>query len=636
MIRLFNVDTLQLAEFPDQNVPQYAILSHRWIPGQELTFNDLNRHLSESTNLLGRKRAGALKLKGACIVARTHGLHWIWIDSCCIDKSNNSELSEAINSMYSWYKHAKICLTYLFDVVLTDSKKTFENSIWFHRCWTLQELIAPHDVEFYDVNWELIGTKLSLRKSIYDVTGIDMKVLNGGDIDAIPVGCRMSWMSSRTSSGVVTSRAATCVEDEAYSLLGIFGVNMPLLYGEKRNAFRRLQEAILETINDPSIFAWDSISITECHEKLGKFRSLQNWDGEKRKLLARDLGDFQTQLPWLSNSIGVADSPSPLITICDKLPNDLAVLNAVLGEFVVLIKNSATLAMILQHCALEGDKKESELAKELTEQVQVLARHLEHEAQDRHCLSTARLLHLHATDVAKEVVRCAVHPKYLDLYAHIDTPNQPDKALSFSNPTPEGKEPQEHIEAIARHLGYCEPGHYGCNAYLDMPHKPKGGLSFAHPSIFVASSRSYTLFAQELIDTWRSHLWSHSRLRELLEQRMPGGKNQHKRNKNFLQFIELEFDLPIDTPKLMNSQTISGMDRLWHIYELLFGSRASRLQSLQSGEVHISWKSVSPSPLAQILEKQRLTCPRLCGVCPRQSWHQKNFKMSSSGSVVKS
>lgn len=565
MIRLLNVDTLQLAEFADLNTPDYAILSHRWTQGQELKLDDLKKSPSESTNLFGRKRAGALKLKGACIVTRRHGLQWIWIDSSCIDKSNNSELSEAINSMYSWYKHAKVCLTYLSDVVLSDPDETFENSKWFDRCWTLQELIAPHDVEFYDANWNLLGTKSSLRSRIFDITGIDTKVLDGGDINTIPIGCRMSWVSSRKQSGVVASRVATCVEDEAYSLLGLFDVNIPLLYGEKRKAFKRLQEAILETVNDPSIFAWNSSSMAECHEKLARFRSLDNWDEEKRKLLAGTPGDFQPHVSWLHDDPGVSGFQTPFITVCDKLPGNSAVLKAVFEQFIGLIRNSVTLAMMIRQCTLPEKRIKTVLADKL----QALARKLESEpeAQDHRYFSTSKFLHLHAVDLAREAVHCMLDPKYDD--------RSPPKAFSVCYRIPE--------------------------AYGGITRQLKTELSFAAPSVFVASSGPYTLFAQELVDTLRSDL--HIRFNELLKRKMQGQKNKHSRNNHFLQLIELEFDLPMNTPKVANSHSIPIMDRLRHIYEMAFGTRTSHFQSLQPGEVHISWKSVSYYPLAQICEK---------------------------------
>ncbi|KAF7528769.1 hypothetical protein G7054_g10074 [Neopestalotiopsis clavispora] len=553
MIRLVNVDTLQLVEFTDLDIPPYAILSHRWIRGQELTLTDLNRHPSESTNLFGRKRAGALKSKGACIVARRHGLQWIWIDSCCIDKSNNTELSEAINSMYLWYKHAKVCFAYLFDVLLSDKDRIFENSTWFDRCWTLQELIAPHNVEFYDANWDLLGTKLSLRNKISDVTGIELKVLDGADINTIPIGRRMSWVSSRKSSGLVAPRTATCIEDEAYSLLGLFEVNMPLLYGEKRNAFKRLQEAILETVDDPSIFAWDSSSMAECHEKLNKFRSLQNWSQEKRNLLATEPGRFRTPASWLSRDTSETDHMS-FITICDMFPNALAVCKAIFEEYTSLIANSVTHSMMISNYA----SPQTQMMALLADQLQTLARHLDSvpKAQEYPYANCINFLQSHATLMAKNTVLLALEPNYAGL--------SPEDVVLLQNFT--------HVES-----------HGSDSRQTEMD------FSFVRPTEFVASSRPFSEFAQVLVDSLHSTL--HYRFRKLLERQLEGEKNKHNRAKHLLQLIDLEFDQPTDLPEIDKSQSISAGDRLRRTYELLFGSRKAPAQSLQPGQIHISWES---------------------------------------------
>lgn len=115
--------------------------------------------------------------------------------------------------------------------------------------WTLQKLIAPHTILFYSQNWCLIGTTLSLIGELSSITGVDMDVLGGTeDPRSINVAKRISWASKRET---------TRVEDIAYCLMGLFEVNMPLLYGEGRKAFTRLQEEILKNSDDHSLFAWD-------------------------------------------------------------------------------------------------------------------------------------------------------------------------------------------------------------------------------------------------------------------------------------------------------------------------------------------------------------------------------------------
>ena len=236
-MRLLNTTTLELVEFHCAQIPQYAILSHTWEEG-EVLLADIQNH--QATGKFGYR-----KICGCCHVARKNGLQWAWIDTCCIDKSSSSELSEAINSMYRWYANAALCLVYLQD--FEGNQKDFGESRWFTRGWTLQELIAPVYIEFYTSKWEDFGTKTSLALSLSRITQIPVDVLRGQDPTTYSVSQRMSWAARR-----VTTRE----EDVAYCLLGLFNVNMPLLYGEGKRSFIRLQEQILRQEEDYSIFAW--------------------------------------------------------------------------------------------------------------------------------------------------------------------------------------------------------------------------------------------------------------------------------------------------------------------------------------------------------------------------------------------
>ncbi|KAF2186699.1 HET-domain-containing protein, partial [Zopfia rhizophila CBS 207.26] len=173
-------------------------------------------------------------------------------DRCCIDKSSSAELSEAINSMYRWYNNAKVCYAYLVDVPDdTDARKkdsAFQKSRWFTRGWTLQELLAPRDFVFYSKGWVELGRKEALRERIAETTQIDKTALIFCDLRSFSVAQKIAWASNR-----VTTRG----EDAAYSLLGIVGVNMLLLYGEgSEKAFLRLQEEIMKYSDDQSLFAW--------------------------------------------------------------------------------------------------------------------------------------------------------------------------------------------------------------------------------------------------------------------------------------------------------------------------------------------------------------------------------------------
>jgi hypothetical protein len=241
-MRLLNTDNFKVKEFRDDEVPRYAILSHTW-DEEEVTFqNMLRRRWCRAANKKGYK-----KVKSCCSVARANGFKYVWIDTCCIDKTSSAELSEAINSMYRWYQKADVCYSYLADV---PSKAIFSSSRWFTRGWTLQELIAPLTVIFLDEEWKELGTKASLQHDVSDCTGIPISILSGDDdLETFSIAQRMSWAAKRKTSRI---------EDRAYCLLGIFGINMPLIYGERETAFTRLQEEIMKISDDYSLFAWKS------------------------------------------------------------------------------------------------------------------------------------------------------------------------------------------------------------------------------------------------------------------------------------------------------------------------------------------------------------------------------------------
>lgn len=236
----------------DTTVSDYAILSHRWgKPEDEVSYEDM---------LTGgyEHKKGYAKLVGCCKQARKDGLRHVWVDTCCINKSSSAELSEAITSMFAYYERARVCYAFLDDVPARRNAKrkidlsSFSQSAWFTRGWTLQELIAPTNVKFFDASWSFLGYKTDKRllPTIEKVTGVDSIVLNiPATTKVMSIAKKMSWAARRET---------TRVEDLAYSLMGIFGVYMPPLYGEGTHAFIRLQEAIMKTSNDQSIFAWTS------------------------------------------------------------------------------------------------------------------------------------------------------------------------------------------------------------------------------------------------------------------------------------------------------------------------------------------------------------------------------------------
>lgn len=246
-MRLINTSTFTQVEFDgDDSIPPYAILSHTW-GEHEVSFRDYQ------DQGYAQSLAGFQKIDNVCRLASARHLDWVWIDTCCIDKSSSAELSESINSMFTWYQKATVCFAYLVDLpsgltASTDGDNHFERCRWFTRGFTLQELIAPRRVIFYGCNWDVYGEKDELAERISGITSIDVGTLRGKtSLDHLSIAKRMSWAARRRTKRI---------EDVAYCLIGIFGVNMPLLYGEGEKAFTRLQEEIMRDSDDQTLFAW--------------------------------------------------------------------------------------------------------------------------------------------------------------------------------------------------------------------------------------------------------------------------------------------------------------------------------------------------------------------------------------------
>ncbi|KAK1655587.1 heterokaryon incompatibility protein-domain-containing protein [Colletotrichum phormii] len=254
---LVNTDSLALKEVSEPSSIKYAILSHTW-EDDEVTFQDFQD--VEQTG--ARYKSGFSKIEKTCELARQRGLQYAWVDTCCIDKSSSAELSEAINSMFSWYRESTVCFVFLSDLPASErlieqvdlssifpyAQKTFAACRWFTRGWTLQELIAPSEVEFFDSQWGWFSRKADCLDKLEEITGIRRSVLeSSSNLRQTPIAVKMSWAASRKTKRV---------EDRAYSLLGIFNINMSMIYGEGSKAFRRLQEEISRETNDLSLFAW--------------------------------------------------------------------------------------------------------------------------------------------------------------------------------------------------------------------------------------------------------------------------------------------------------------------------------------------------------------------------------------------
>ncbi|KEZ42475.1 hypothetical protein SAPIO_CDS5682 [Scedosporium apiospermum] len=252
-MRLIHARTGEIVEFPNEEVkyiPEYAILSHTWEAG-EVSYQDYQDWQDQKIRAF---KKGFLKIRSTREQAVKDKIDWVWIDTCCINKWNSTELSEAINSMFRWYRNAKKCYAYLFDVQREETLSiplTFEKSKWFTRGWTLQELLAPNDVVFFSSDWTELGSRRSLSRAISKITGISEIILDGyRSLSSVSVAQKMSWASDRVT---------TKPEDIAYCLLGTFGISMPLLYGEGDRAFLRLQEEIIKVSPDQSILAWERL-----------------------------------------------------------------------------------------------------------------------------------------------------------------------------------------------------------------------------------------------------------------------------------------------------------------------------------------------------------------------------------------
>ena len=249
----------KVLEFCDDEATEYAILSHRWIDPTEVDYEEMvdlaKVDRQEQDEIRGHQ--GYTKIVDTCKQAKQDGYQWLWIDTCCIDKRSSAELSEAINSMYRWYANAKICYAYLhdfdgFSIPTETDKKKYPKSNgwpeWFSRGWTLQEMIAPRNLQFFNKDWQPIGNKKRFARDLQWITGVPTHILaNGLEGNRPCVAQIISWAACRTT---------TRVEDRAYSLMGLLDVNMPMLYGEGKKAFHRLQLEIIRSSNDQSIFTW--------------------------------------------------------------------------------------------------------------------------------------------------------------------------------------------------------------------------------------------------------------------------------------------------------------------------------------------------------------------------------------------
>jgi len=325
-MRLINCTTLRLEEYFGSKTPIYSILSHTW-GRDEVSFTDFT-----TDRALVETKEGFQKIYFTCKQALQDDILYAWVDTCCIDKSSSAELSEAINSMFRWYENAAVCYVYLSDVSSDDFENTFSNSRWFSRGWTLQELLAPSRIVFYDKYWKSLGSRKTLIDHISEITRIEVRALLWKEkviyqpdktLNAFCIAKRMSWVSRRET---------TRIEDTAYCMLGIFNINMPLLYGEGQRAFTRLQEEIIKSSNDNSILAWglDYLRWDSMQQVISSMSERVNILNNSENFLASSPKDFKDchdleyatipSLPFSMNNVGL-QIQLPLVKV-DRLKVD--------------------------------------------------------------------------------------------------------------------------------------------------------------------------------------------------------------------------------------------------------------------------------------------------------------------------
>ncbi|PIL26640.1 hypothetical protein GSI_11265 [Ganoderma sinense ZZ0214-1] len=287
---LLNTARAELKFFatPESVPGGYAILSHVWDEHED-TFQSIQalraRCAEDGTN---PRDLASDKIRNFCTLAERDGYEWGWDDTCCIDKTSSTDLSEAITAMYHYYSLADVCYVYLRDVPtdcdLPAPDSAFRKSRWHRRGWTLQELIAPPLVVLLSHTWEPLGSKADLARLLEEITRIPADILDLRDApSSYCVAARMAWAADRET---------TRPEDEAYCLMGLFGISMPPLYGEGRKAFLRLQEEIVRRVDDPSVFAWGEMYDRRDSDMLSEAEPDQSSLNPDR-LFARSPSDFR-------------------------------------------------------------------------------------------------------------------------------------------------------------------------------------------------------------------------------------------------------------------------------------------------------------------------------------------------------
>ncbi|KAG0706815.1 hypothetical protein DFH29DRAFT_1066710 [Suillus ampliporus] len=287
-----------------------VMLSHRW-QGNEPLLRDI-----QDRNVYGLNPVGSVvKLQSFCKVARDAGYRWAWSDTCCIDKTNNVELQESLNSMFVWYRHSALTIIYLADVRPSSKSGALANSEWNMRGWTVGEFLAPKIVLFYQKDWTLYlndhtpnhKQSVVIMQELGRAMGIDRRTLIAFSPGMSRAREKLQWASMRVT---------TLQEDIAYSLFGIFGIHLPIIYGEKKqNALGRLLQEIVAQSGDITALDWVG--------KPSGFNSclpddITSYKAPQCMLPSLPEDEMQTLVSFLRNAVTV-ELASEIYTLLDTL-----------------------------------------------------------------------------------------------------------------------------------------------------------------------------------------------------------------------------------------------------------------------------------------------------------------------------
>lgn len=184
------------------------------------------------------------------------GYRWTWVDTCCIDRTNNVETQRSVNSMFAWYRRSALTIVYLSDVPPSSKPGALASSVWNTRGWTVLEFLAPQIILFYQADWTPYLADCSPNHKDSPVIMQEMGYAMGIDAQAL-VAFRPGMRDAREKLQWASTRVTTRQEDVAYSLFGIFDVALPVIYGErKQRALGRLLQEIVAQSGDITTLNW--------------------------------------------------------------------------------------------------------------------------------------------------------------------------------------------------------------------------------------------------------------------------------------------------------------------------------------------------------------------------------------------